>query len=286
MASQHGRFFSALAAGILSFIAVVLAGGFAAAALVRYSPGFDIDENVWNPKISAATAQAMHARLERENSLPVFYFRYLKAALQGNLGESESFKTPVSDLLKRRAPVSARLIGYGTAAGLFLGGILAWASVWPHRRLLEAAALSASGLLLAIPPAVIALAFFFHEAPLWWAVALILLPRVFGTMRALLTDLYASPSLLAARSRGLSSTVLALRYVLRPALLQLIALTGIALVLAFGAIIPIEALCDVPGIGQLAWRAALARDLPLLSGLALAITAMVAFVHSLGDFVR
>jgi len=53
---------------------------------------------------------------------------------------------------------------------------------------------------------------------------------------------------------------------------QLAGLAGIALVLAFGAIIPIEALCDVPGVGQLAWKAALARDLPLLCALALVIT--------------
>jgi peptide/nickel transport system permease protein len=54
-------------------------------------------------------------------------------------------------------------------------------------------------------------------------------------------------------------------------------------VLGFGAAIPIEALCDVPGVGQLAWKAALARDLPLLCGLALVITFTVAVVQSLGD---
>ena len=53
-----------------------------------------------------------------------------------------------------------------------------------------------------IPPAVLALAFFFYEAPLALALAWRLLPRLFGTMRALLDDCYASPALLAARSRG------------------------------------------------------------------------------------
>jgi ABC-type dipeptide/oligopeptide/nickel transport system permease component len=57
-------------------------------------------------------------------------------------------------------------------------------------------------------------------------------------------------------------------------------LFGISLVLAFGSAIPVEALCDVAGIGQLAWRAALGRDLPLLCGLAMAVTFMVALAHT------
>jgi ABC-type dipeptide/oligopeptide/nickel transport system permease component len=39
----------------------------------------------------------------------------------------------------------------------------------------------------------------------------------------------------------------------------------------------------VPGIGQLAWKAALARDLPLLSGMALIITLVTACVQTVGD---
>ncbi|HVW84163.1 MAG TPA: ABC transporter permease subunit [Bryobacteraceae bacterium] len=270
----------------LNLTLVVLIGGFAAAALVRLSPGFDVDENSWNPKISASTLAAMQAQRQQENRLPVFYARYLRGALRGDLGISDSFKVPVVDLLKQRAPVSIRLLGWGTGLGLLFGGVFAWLAVWPRSAGLSVLAMSFNGILLAIPPAVLALAFFFEEAPLSLAVALALLPRVFGTMRALFADLYAAPALLAARARGITPAAIALRYVVAPALPQLLALTGVALVLAFGSLIPIEALCDVPGIGQLAWKAALARDLPLLCGLALMITFMVAFVHALGELTE
>jgi peptide/nickel transport system permease protein len=272
-----------LSSGLLHLLVVVLIGGFVSAALVRFSPGFDIDENSWNPKISAATREAIHAQRRRENRLPVFYLRYLEAALHGDLGQSDSLRAPVAGLLRERAPVTLRLIGWGVGGGMLLGGLLAWLAVWPRRAGLEVFAAVSSGLLLAIPPAVLALAFFFNQAPLGLAVALALLPRVFGTMRALLDGLYASPALLAARARGVEPAVLAWRYVIGAALPQLIALTGVALVLAFGAIIPIEALCDVAGVGQLVWKAALARDLPLLCGLALIITFAVAAVQSVGD---
>src|SRR5262249_51650964 len=149
---------------------------------------FDVDENSWNPKISAATLAAMHARREQENRLIRFYPRYVAAALHGDFGESDSLRAPVAELLRRRAPISLKLIAGGALCGLALGGSLAWLAVWPRRQWLDGLAGSVSGLLLALPPAVLALGFFFARAPLILAVALALLPRIFGTMRALLRD--------------------------------------------------------------------------------------------------
>jgi len=39
-----------------------------------------------------------------------------------------------------------------------------------------------------------------------------------------------------------------------------------------GAAVPVEALCGIAGIGQLAWQAALGRDLPLLVNLTALVT--------------
>ena len=164
--------------------------------------GFDTIPEDLNPEISPATLRALHERRGRENSLPVFYAHYLAGAVRGDLGVSQNLKVPVTELLRERAPVTAKLILWGTAGGWLLGGLLAWMAVWPRRVPLEAAAFSMSGLLLAIPPAVLALGFFFYQALLGLALSLALLPRLFGTMRALLDDCYASPALLAARSRG------------------------------------------------------------------------------------
>ncbi len=262
---------------------MALAGGFIAAALVRYSPGFDSIPEDLNPQINPATLRALHDQHERANSLPVFYARYLAGAIHGDLGISQNLNQPVAQLLRRRAPVTLRLILWGTAAGWLIAGLLAWMAVWTRRLILKATAFSISGLLLAIPPAVLGLAFFFNEAPLSLAVALALVPKLFGTLRALLNDCYTSPALLAARARGLTSRAIAIRYVLKAGAPQLIALMGVALVLAFGSAIPIEALCGVPGVGALTLQAALARDMPLLCGSALAITVFVTFIHAAGE---
>ena len=272
-----------LLSSLLTLIAVVLAGGCIAAALVRYSPGFDSIPEDLNLEIGPATLRDLHNKHDRDSSLPVFYTRYVAGALRGDFGVSQDFKQPVADLLRRRAPVTLRLILWGTACGWLFSGLLAWMAVWTRRAIIEVAAFSLSGLLLAIPPAVLALAFFFLEAPLALALALALLPKLFGTMRTLLEDYYASSAVLAARARGVKPGVIALRYVLGAAAPQLLALMGISLVLAFGSAIPIETLCDVPGLGALALKAAIARDMPLLCGLALIITFFVTFVHALGE---
>lgn len=276
-------FSSRLVSNLITLALVVLAGGFLAAALVRYSPGFDSIPEDLDPGISQATLRALHEQRGRENSLPVFYARYLGSAIRGDFGVSQNLKQPVTELLRQRTPVTARLILEGTAGGWLLAGVFAWMAAWTRRTAFEAAAFSVSGLFLAIPPAVLALAFFFYQAPLGLALSLALLPRLFGTMRALLDECWLSPALLAARSRGVGPIVIAARYVLRAQAPQLIALLGVALVLAFGLAIPIEALCDVPGLGALALQAATSRDMPLLCGMALIITFSVTFVHAVGD---
>ena len=57
-----------------------------------------------------------------------------------------------------------------------------------------------------------------------------------------------------------------------PAASELLALGGLSVSMAIGAVIPVEALCDSPGLGQLVWQSAMARDLPVLVHL----TALVA----------
>lgn len=275
-----------LASRFISLIFIVLLGGFAAAALVRYSPGFNSLPEDLDPSISPETLHALHSKYEDNNPLPVFYLRYLQGTLHGGFGISSSLNQPVAELLRRRAPVTLRLVGEGTLGGLLLGSLFAWIAVWTRRPYLASFASFVNGLLLAVPPAVLALVFFFQEAPLSLAVALALFPRLYGTLRSLLDDLAKSPALLAARARGVSPGTIAARYVLGTASRQLFAVIGIALVLAFGSVIPIEAICGIPGIGALALTAAVGRDMQLLCALALIITFVVTFVHTAGELAE
>jgi peptide/nickel transport system permease protein len=63
----------------------------------------------------------------------------------------------------------------------------------------------------------------------------------------------------------------------------MIALAGVSVSLALGAAIPVESLCGLPGIGQLAWQAALSRDLPLLVNLTILVTVVTLLANSGAD---
>jgi peptide/nickel transport system permease protein len=102
----------------------------------------------------------------------------------------------------------------------------------------------------------------------------------------MLNHAYEQPYILAARARGIGQARLLLRHVLPLAAPPIAALLGVSISMAFGAAIPIEALCDSPGIGQLAWLAALNRDLPLIMNLTLVVTIVTVAANSAADLLH
>jgi peptide/nickel transport system permease protein len=265
----------------------VLLGGLLGATLVRLGPGFGVDERELDSRLSAESQQAIRIQAARDNNIAAFYFRYLAGLVHGDFGFSRSLNRPVSQLLAERLPLTMLSLGYGVLGGVSIGLALALLTVWwraPGADILPAVA---SGLCLAAPAAVIALVFLWLApwigAPSRWAIALVVFPHVYRYAKNQLVATAQSPHVVAAQARGLSSWRVLWAHVFTPATPQLAALAGISVSLAFGASIPIEVICDTPGIGQLAWRAALDRDLPLLVTITVLVALMTLLVNSLAD---
>jgi hypothetical protein len=91
-------------------------------------------------------------------------------------------------------------------------------------------------------------------------------------VRLSLRDKRQLEHLLTAYAKGVGPVRILLWHVLPVAGAQLLAVAGISVSIALGAAIPVEALCGIAGIGQLAWQAALGRDLPLLVNLTVLVT--------------
>jgi peptide/nickel transport system permease protein len=265
----------------------VLLGGLLGATLVRLGPGFGVDERELDSRLSAESQQAIRIQAGRDNNIARFYFRYLAGLVHGDFGFSRSLNRPVSQLLAERLPLTMLSLGYGVLGGVSIGLALALLTVWwraPGADILPAIA---SGLCLAAPAAVIALVFLWLApwigAASRWAIALVVFPHVYRYAKNQLVATAQSPHVVAAQARGLSSWRVLWAHVFTPAAPQLAALAGISVSLAFGASIPIEVICDTPGIGQLAWRAALDRDLPLLVTITVLVALMTLLVNSLAD---
>ena len=80
---------------------------------------------------------------------------------------------------------------------------------------------------------------------------------------------------LVARSKGLSTTAVDRRHVLKNALIPVITVFGVSLPRLIGGSAIVETLFSWPGLGQLAVDAALRRDTPLILGITVFVSAAV-----------
>ncbi|MGA7568006.1 MAG: ABC transporter permease [Terriglobales bacterium] len=272
-----------LARKLGAIVALVLLGGLLSATLVRMAPGFDTDERELDPSLNAESLRALRQSRAGEHNILSFYAAYLRGILHGDLGTSHALGQPVQTLLRERWPVTVRVAGIGLLLAWLLASTLAsTACLWP-RPAYEIFGITLSGAFLCIPAAVLALLSVILNAPGYLAIALIVFPKIYRYSRNLLAKAYALPHITAARARGLGELRILARHVLPVAGPQMIALAGITVSIALGTAIPVEALCGLPGIGQLAWQAALSRDLPLLVNLTVIVTLVTLLANSGAD---
>jgi peptide/nickel transport system permease protein len=269
----------------LAMVATVLLGGLLAATLVRFAPGFDVDEEQLDPRLNAASVQALREKRLQERSVVRFYLSSMKRALQGDLGTSISLGQPVTRLLRERAPLTLRLGALGLLLAWSMALALALSAAWFRFPTYDVLTTILSGTFLCIPAAVLALLSVLWNFPGSLAIALIVFPRVYRYAHNLLLKAYTLPHVITARAKGLSEARILGWHVIPVAGPQLLAVAGVSVSVAMGAAIPVEALCGLAGIGQLAWQAALARDLPLLMNITILVTLVTLLANSGADVI-
>ncbi len=269
---------------LVCLVCLGLVGALASATLVRFAPGYGVAERELDPRWSANSVEALRQKQALQQSLPSFYFHYLSALVHGDLGESDSLKRPVRELLRQRFPVTGNSVIRGLGLAWVAAALLALIGLYFRGWLFEASTTALNSLLLSLPSAVVAMLAVHLRTPVFFAIAIVVFPRLYSYVRNLLVRAYDQPHVLAARARGLGSSAILFRHVLPLAAPPLLALLGVSFAISFGAAIPIEALCDSPGLGQLAWHAALSRDLPLIVNVTLMVALVMLAANSLADF--
>ncbi len=270
---------------LLAIAGIVLLGGLLSATLVRLAPGFDTDERQLDPHLSKESVLALRESRAGEQNVLRYYVGYLKGAVHGDLGVSHTLGQPVQHLLRDRWPVTLRVAGIGLLLGWLLATALAFAVSLSRLSAYEILGTTVSGAFLCIPAAVLALLSVIFNAPGYLAIALIVFPKIYRYTRNLLAKAYSLPHITAGRAKGLGEMRILLWHVLPMAGPQMIALAGITVSIALGASIPVESLCGLPGIGHLAWQAALARDLPLLVNVTVLVTLVTLLANSGADVI-
>lgn len=260
---------------------ITLAGGFLALALTRLAPG--VDERELDTRLSDESRAAIRQSHEGEKNIFHFYWAWLRGLAHGDLGVSQALNRPVTELLSERLPVTGRLLGWGLLIGWALGLGFAVPLVFLRGRLFDLGASALAALFLCLPAAVLALLFVLLRAPAALALGLLVFPKIFRYARTLLQQSAKLPHVLTARAKGLGNVRVLLWHYLPPAAGQWLALLAVSIPVALSAAVPVEVVCDLPGIGQLAWKAALARDLYLLVCLTGIVTLTTVVAKSASD---
>ncbi|HWZ78276.1 MAG TPA: ABC transporter permease [Candidatus Sulfotelmatobacter sp.] len=269
----------------LILVATALLGGFLSAAMVRLAPGFDTDEAALDPHLNSQSIQALRQARTEQHNIFRFYLHSLQLAMHGDLGTSISLKQPVSTLLQDRFPLTLRLVSLGLLMGWAAVMVLVFTTALLRVTAYDLLATFMTGLLICVPAAVLALLSVLWNIPGALAIALIIFPRDYRYAHNLVNKAYSLPHIVTARAKGLSELRILFWHVVPSAGPQLLALAGVSVSLAIAAAIPVEALCGLAGIGQLAWQAALARDLPLLMNITILVTLVTLLANSSADVI-
>jgi len=269
----------------VAIVAIVLLGGLLSAALVRLAPGFDVDEEQLDPHLNAESVRALRETRLQERNVFAFYIHSLQRAVHGDLGTSLSLGQPVTTLLRERAPLTLKLVTIGLLFSWAVAMAMALSAAWLRVSAYDALTTFVSGTFLCIPAAALALLSVLWNVPGSLAIGLIVFPRVYRYAHNLLTRAYSLPHIITARAKGLGELRILFWHVVPVVGAQLLAVAGISVSIAVGAAIPVEALCGLPGVGQLAWQAALARDLPLLMNITILVTLVTLLANSGADVI-
>jgi peptide/nickel transport system permease protein len=262
---------SSLLRSLARALALVLLVMIGSTLLVRRAPGYLSDAREMDARYGNTVRAELAQEGKRSHSLPQMLAREAGAWLHGDAGVSRQFGVPVRELIQPRLAVTGALL----LRSLLLGWALALsAALLAGTRRRSALAWQAPAtLLLAIPTAAMAtLCLLAGGGGPVLVMALLIAARDFKFLYRLLRQAWLEPHLLQARAQGIRMRRMLAVHMAPAIAAQLAALAGLSLVTALSALVPVEVLFDVPGLGQLAWNAAMNRDLPVL----LAVTLLMA----------
>lgn len=242
---------------------LLLAAALGTILLVRFAPGYFSDPREMDAKYSAVARTEMQAETGRSRLVNRILLDEAESWLKGDFGESRQYHIPVVKLIGGRARVSVILL----AKSILMGWLLALCAALPIASLRGGRVLCSLPftVLLAIPTAAMATACIVSDSggPVL-VLSLLVGARDFKFLRSLLEGAWRSPHLLQARAQGLPTRALVFQHILPNAAPQLYALATLSIVTALGALVPVEVIFTVPGVGQLGWSAVMNRDLPVL----------------------
>jgi peptide/nickel transport system permease protein len=267
-----------LARTIVLIVLVVIAS----TVLIRCAPGYLSDAREMDARYAAAARADLSTEAARSQSLRQMLFTEIDGWTHGSLGLSREYGVPVLELVLPRVAVTVKLM---LRAIVFAWALALCASLLSSARRNPSLLWQAPAtLLLAVPTAALATLCLLVDcgSPVL-VMTLLLAARDFKFLDRMLRKAWRDPHLLQARAQGLTTFRLLCAHILPGIRTQLLALATLSIVTALSALVPVEVIFSVPGLGQLAWNAAMNRDLPVLLAVTMIMAVAVTFAGMASD---
>ena len=257
------------------------------------------------------TLRALRTELGLDLPAPVRYLNWLGEVLQGDLGLSYTYDTPVQELLLNRVELSlplallAILLSTGIAIPL---GVFAASR---HRKVADTGIMGFAQLGVAVPNFWFAiLLILLFSVKLGWfsaggfagwdagwfpAFKSLVLPAVALALpqaailarvtRSSVLETVQEDYIRTARAKGLSRSQALWRHAVRNALIPVVTILGLQLSFLLAGTIIIENVFYLPGVGRLLFQAIAQRDLMVVKNLVLVLAATVVLINFLVDLL-
>lgn len=248
------------------------------------------------PSTPALIASIRH-QYHLDASLPEQYWIWLSGVLQFNLGDSITYKTPVSSVVGSRVMPTLELAVYAATITVVVGVALGAAAALRQGRLADSAI---SGVVLVLASissyvsGVVLLVVFgvklgwfpiigtgtggtdrlLHLTLPAFALALSLIALIARTTRASVVRVLAMEFVETVRARGFTDRRVLLKHVLRSALIPILTVAGLAVGYLISGAVLVEYTFGLNGLGSLLVQAVEAKDYSVVQAVTLLFTAV------------
>lgn len=286
---------------VLQLILVMLGASFLTFSLTYLSPG-DPAEMMFEARNITPTKEALaEARKEMGLNRPfiVQYGSWLGRIITGDMGTSYTTQGLVSDILKRKIPMTLKLALTALVFLIVFSMILGVLSALYRNLLPDFMIRGVSFCGISVPDFWLGLILIYlfvvklnwfkitdPHAPLsvilpGVTLAVPLIGRYTRQIRAAILEELSTDYVTGARARGIKERTIVFRHVLPNALSGLLTLFGLSTALLMGGTVIVESIFSWPGLGKMAMEAISLRDYPLLQSYVI----LMAFIYVMISFL-
>lgn len=295
------------AARLVGLVVTLLVSSFLIFVSLYLSPGDPIATLSGGRTIPPEAVQALSQQYHLDEPFFTRYLAWLGDVIRGDLGQSLVFNATVSDLLTARVGTTVVLVAMASVL-IFGVGITLGVVAGVRGGLLDKGLLVTTVIGQAIPSfvAAIALIWLFAVRLDWFpaigsgegfvdrlhhltlpavALALAYLAYVARVVRAATREELGREHVETARARGLSSSQIVRRHVVRNAMIPIVTVSGLTVAGLLAATVVVERAFNLDGLGSLLVDAVVRKDVAVAQAVSLVLVTAFVVINTLVDLL-